>query len=531
MRTVVLPPKTPGGEKELINDARSVVIVGANGSGKTRLGAYIERAAGAMAHRVSAQRALMIPSFVQPQTHDQAESTLLYGNYQPSYNPEQQAAHKMGHRWQNEPFTFMLNDFQHVLALLFADEDKRNRDYTRAAREAPPTAQPPKCKLENLQEIWSAVMPQRSMVISDNRIDAKTPSGASYEARQMSDGERVALYLAGQALCAPKDAIVIIDEPEIHLHRAIQSLLWNEIEAKRPDCTFVYITHDLDFVATRYGARRIWLKDFDGTDWVWEDVDPHPSLPDALVLQVLGTRRAVWFVEGEDTSYDARIYAALYPRELVVPCGSCEKVIDATRAMRANPSLHHLHIRGLVDRDRRPDAEIEALKSAGVQVIDVSEVESLLCLSEVLEVVASQLKCSDVEKAKGDAERAVFTELSKLIDQQALSRALAEIQFRLNGFGPKIGDSDATKLEKELADYVKGISVAATVAECRRLFEQILEEKDYTKALRFFNCKGLVAFIANSFDVKKERYIEMVLACIKEEPSGLVANAMRSKVE
>ena len=531
MPIVELPPKKTGGEKVQISDARSIVIVGANGTGKTRMGAYVEKAAGAMAHRVSAQRALVIPQFVQPQTHDQAQSTLLYGNYQPSYNRDTYVANRLGNRWQGEPYTFMLNDFQQVLALLFADEDKRNRDYTRPARETLPDAHPPKCKLEKLQEIWSAVMPQRSMVIGDNRIEAKSANGGLYEARHMSDGERVALYLAGQALCAPESAVVIIDEPELHIHRAVQALLWNEIESKRPDCTFVYITHDLDFAASRFGARRIWLKDYDGADWEWEEIDLHSSLPDALVFQVLGARRAVWLVEGEDSSYDARIYSALFPRELIVSCGPCDKVIEATKALRANASLHRLQIRGLVDRDRRPDAEIEALKNAGVNVVDVAEVENLLCLPEALEAAAIQLKCPDVDKAKTTAQSAVLAELAKLIDQQALSRALAEIQFRLNGFGPKIGDADATKLEKELAVYVEGIKVTATVEECRKHFVRIVEEKDYGNALRFFNCKGIVAFVARSLGVEKETYADIVLGCLKDEPNGALGMAMRRKIE
>ena len=37
----------------------------------------------------------------------------------------------------------------------------------------------------------------------------------------MSGGERSVLYLVAQVLCVPKAKILIIDEPEIHLHRSI----------------------------------------------------------------------------------------------------------------------------------------------------------------------------------------------------------------------------------------------------------------------------------------------------------------------
>jgi Protein of unknown function (DUF4435)/AAA domain, putative AbiEii toxin, Type IV TA system len=374
-------------------------------------------------------------------------------------------------------------------------------------------------------------MPQRALTIFDGRIEANTNNGSKYEARHMSDGERVSVYLIGQALCAPKDSIIIIDEPEIHVHRAIQGLLWDKIEASRPDCTFVYITHDVEFAATRVEARKIWLKDYDGNNWVWEEVPPGPVLPDALLFQVLGSRRPLLFVEGDETSYDVAIYTALYPRELVVPRQSCEKVVEATKSMSGLSGLHNLSVRGLVDRDRRGDDEITALRGAGVLVADVAEVENLLCLPEVLEAVAKHLNCPDVSAATAAAEDNVLAELAKAIDQQAISHALAQIQFRLNGFGPKIGKLDGAKLEADLQRYVSGIDVGATVARCRKMFEDVISGRNYRSALRFYYCKGILAFVANSFGIDKAVYSQIVMGRIKTDPDSLIAKAMRKAIE
>lgn len=425
----------------------------------------------------------------------------------------------------------MLSDFEHVLSLLFADEAKRNRDYTRAALEAVPMERSPRCKLDILAEIWSAVMPQRTLAILDDKIEATVNNGGTYAARDMSDGERVALYLMGQALCAPQAAVVIIDEPEIHLHRAVQALLWDEIEASRPDCAFVYITHDLDFAATRTAAPKIWLRGYDGNFWKWQEVVSSPALPDALLFQVLGNRRPLLFVEGDETSYDSAVYRALFPRELVLPRQSCEKVVEATKSMNGLSGLHNLRVRGLVDRDRRGDEEVTALRSAGVLVADVAEVENLLCLPEVLEAVARQLSCPDVPVARAKAEERVLGELAKAIDQQALSRALAEIQFRLNGFGPRVGKSDATKLESDLRDYINEIDVGTIVARCRKLLEDVVSAKDYRSALRFYNCKGIVNFVASSFPIAMGLYSQIVMGILKAEPDGLVAKAMREAID
>lgn len=530
MPTVDMPPKQPGGAAQQFVDANSVVIVGANGSGKTRLGAYIEEKAGTKALRVGAQRALTIPSFIQPRVYEQAEYTFRFGYYEPTHNLKQHQAHMIPNRWGNEPYTNMLNDFDKLLVLLFAESAKRDHEYTHSARNSVPIERPPDCKLDTLSELWSQVMPQRSLAVLADKIETKL-GGNSYEARHMSDGERVCLYLIGQALCAPQASVVIIDEPEIHLHRAIQGVLWDHVEAARSDCTFVYITHDLDFAATRIGARRVWLKEFDGRDWTWEEVPTGLGLPDALMMQILGCRRPILFVEGDDASHDATIYRLLYPGELVVPCNSCEKVIDATKTLTALPELHQFSVRGLVDRDRRGDEEIQALKKAGVAVADVAEVENLLCLPEVLEAVARHVGSTDCAASKSAAEASVFAELSKAIGQQAISRALAEIQFQLSGFGPRIRELDDAKLQVELEAHVKTIEVSATAARCKQLFADLMASNDYRGALRYFNCKGIVSFVAKSFGIGREPYVNIVISFLRDQPNGVVAVAMRRAIE
>jgi hypothetical protein len=506
-----------------LDNERSLVIVGANGSGKTRLGAFIEQHVDVGAHRISAQRSLSVPVSITPRAYEQAESTLLFGTWQASWTRDQTRSQKNGHRWGNEPHVHMLNDYEHLLALLFADETRRNLEYTRAAQISVPTARPPACKLDRLKEVWSTVMPHRDLRISDDRVHAAVGTGQAYEARHMSDGERVTIYLIGQSLCAPDNAVIIIDEPELHLHRAIQGRLWDQIERSRPDCTFVYITHDLDFAATRVTARHLWVQEYDGASWIWDEIGS-AGTPDALTLQVLGSRRPVLFVEGDSGSLDVALYSALFPKEHVVPRQSCDKVVEATKAMAALQGLHHVSVRGVVDRDRREQDEVKALADAGVVVADVAEVENLFCLPGAIRAVASQLK---QEAAAVDAaQQKVLEDLRNGLDRQVISRALARVQFRLAGFGPKAGKMDAASLDAELAEHVKQIDVGAAVAESRALFETVLAKGDYRGALRIFNSKGVLPIVAQSLGTTRAAYVGIVLALLKESPDGPLATEM-----
>lgn len=66
-----------------------------------------------------------------------------------------------------------------------------------------------------------------------------------YPLSKMSDGEKSALIICCQVLCADHNALIVLDEPERHLHKKIVShLLSNLIESRR-DCAFVISTHEL----------------------------------------------------------------------------------------------------------------------------------------------------------------------------------------------------------------------------------------------------------------------------------------------
>lgn len=79
----------------------------------------------------------------------------------------------------------------------------------------------------------------------------------NYKGIEMSDGERVALYLIAQCLAVPSNKTIIIDEPEVHLHRSIMNRLWKAIERVREDCFFIYITHDTHFAASHEHAKIV----------------------------------------------------------------------------------------------------------------------------------------------------------------------------------------------------------------------------------------------------------------------------------
>ncbi|EJJ4544266.1 DUF4435 domain-containing protein, partial [Campylobacter coli] len=171
--------------------------------------------------------------------------------------------------------------------------------------------------------------------------------------------------------------IIIIDEPELHLHPSLTNRLWDILEKHRQDCLFIYITHDLNFASSRTNSDKFWIKSYNGEKWEFEQISTNEIMPQELFLKLLGTRRNVLFIEGKNNSLDFKIYSVLYPQYQIITCGSCEKVIQYTKAFNDQSALHGFKAYGIIDRDYRSQNEINALMNKDINVLKVAEVENL----------------------------------------------------------------------------------------------------------------------------------------------------------
>jgi predicted ATP-dependent endonuclease of OLD family len=154
-------PKQDGTDGvESITLDRNLVIIGANGSGKSRLGIILEQNI-IKSHRISAQRALTIPDFAQVLNLEQAENSLYYGQANLSNTGQ-----KWGHRWQGEPAIALLNDYNHLLSTLFARRTKRDRIFIDSYNQAAPS-QVPESEIEVITHVWKEIMPHRQISFAD----------------------------------------------------------------------------------------------------------------------------------------------------------------------------------------------------------------------------------------------------------------------------------------------------------------------------------------------------------------------------
>jgi len=518
MKELILPKEN---NNESIETTQSILFVGANGSGKTRLGTWIEMNSPQkqLVHRISAQKSLSLPDSTTPQSIEQAEKDLLFGNPDWTYRNK-------AFKWNNKPATAFLNDYQKLMVYLFSDETEENAKFKRACKESEERVTPPVTKIDRVKELWETILPHRELVIGGLRIQTRVRGQEDkiYNSSEMSDGERVIFYLIGQCLAAPKNGIIVIDEPELHLHKSVQAPLWDAVEKLRDDCLFVYLTHDVDFAAAKETAKRVWLKSFDGQKWEWDQIEDDENLPDDLLIEVLGSRKPVVFVEGENGSFDISLYRELLSDFLVIPRGSCTQVIQSVKALKANPQIHHLDVYGLIDRDRRVQAEITKLEQNSIYVLNVAEVENLFCAREVLAIVSNRLARDPVSDFDA-VSIAVFDRLQGELDHQVSLRVSSEVKFQLNMFDAS--QTGAHNINNALQTLAASIDVNQIYADTNILYSNVLHTKDYEQLLALYNRKSLSSQVSNSLGLANGSLPETIVRLVRGDSKEEIKNALK----
>jgi energy-coupling factor transporter ATP-binding protein EcfA2 len=493
-----------------------VVIIGANGSGKSRMGVWIDQANSAdiSIYRISANRALQIPNNVPMKNLSTAKDEFLFGREKKAGNDD---AIKFDAKYGGQPAIHLQNDYQIVLSMLFAKVAKRNEDYVNSSKENTTNVKLPipNSVIEDLSEIWNYLLPHRTILLEDYKV--MVSNGNSYHGKEMSDGERVILYLIASCLCVRQNSLIIVDEPELHIHKVLMSKLWTQIEEKRPDCQFIYITHDLDFAVSRTNAKKIWVKEHNGqSQWIWEEVPEKEEIPEELMLQIVGSRKPILFVEGKKgNSLDLPIYEAVYPEFTIIPRGNCSKVIEGAKAMQDNENLHTNKVYGLIDRDYRPDNELQELLNNGVFHIDLGEVENLLCIPNIIKVVAEHLGYENPVSIVESCTDKIFELFAQNKEEQIYKRTVYIIRNNLKKLKEK--GKNLSDLMNDYETLTSNIDLKQEYKKNEELYNKILNSKDLIFLLRYYTNKGLASNLNSIIADYKSTVMRLLLRTDKKE--------------
>jgi len=355
--------------------------------------------------------------------------------------------------------------------------------------------------------------------------------GTEYDAIELSDGERVILYLIGQCLLMPRAGVLIIDEPELHINRAIMAKLWDALESARPDCAFIYITHDLEFAASRSGAQKFALRDYFGAPSQHWDIEPLPAdeaFPEEVVCRIVGSRQPVLFVEGENGSFDSSLYRRIYSSHNVIAVGGCEAVIGGVAAFKANTGLHRVACCGIVDADDRSEEDIANLRKMGVLVTPVSEVENLFLLPDVFSALGQTLG-HDASAADGLANQ-LSGKIAAIAVADEASFALRYVKRRIDRSLKKLGlkAKDLTSLSSEVSGVLNSIDPTETYNAISARLRTLITDKNIAGLLAIYDNKGMLNEAAKLLSMSRKGLEEHIGRMLRAPQGQAFLEALKS---
>ena len=507
-------PKKANVDAPIVLDTRILVVIGTNGAGKSSFGRDLLERYAPRAKKISGIHALFIGG-------DEADV------------PESNEFALLQSMIQERLFVPRISEYEKLILQLRSEEFEAAVDFKEACKRDK-DAQPPVTKIDTIQTIWEKMFPHNRLIRKSGFIELVSTGrdSSSYTAGRMSDSEKLVFYLIGAVLCASPGALLVVEEPGTLLHDSIKTQLWDEIEAIRPDCTFVYLTHDIDFAASRVESTCIWVRSFDAEhmSWDYEFIRNDDTFPEGMYLDILGSRKPVLFIEGASTgSIDVKLYPYIFPEYIVKPLGGCNKVIEATRAFADLKEIHHLESRGIVDRDRRTEREVEYLRSRHIYVPEVAEVENLLMLEGVIRAVARRMKRNE-NKVFEIVKNNVIQLFAQEIESQALLHTRHRIRRNLE-YQIDRRFNDINAFEEHIDHLTDDTDVRGLYNSICSQFRSFVKNRDYRSILKVYNQKSMLtnSNVCNLCGLaNKDKYLRVILTILRDDRPE--ADSIRSAI-
>lgn len=243
---------------------------------------------------------------------------------------------------------------------------------------------------DRVEQVWNLILPEIKFILEpDNRVVEVEKNGSRYSINGLSDGERCILFYIGNVFLAPENSYIVIDEPETFLNAAVYNELWDLLISERPDCQFIFASHNMDFVQSRTNATYLWCKKFEiPYNLDYQLLEDSQEMPLSLLTEVSGTKKPILFCEGTKTSIDYQIYSKLFSDFCFVkPVQGHKQVIQYTKSYNNLQHLHGNTAYGIIDNDWMDRSSIQVYREQDIFVLPFNEIEMILVDESVVKSV------------------------------------------------------------------------------------------------------------------------------------------------
>ena len=481
----------------------TTVIIGANGAGKSSLINELRKNSIDEMYVLPAQKILyfVFNTFGRDSINkDQYISNLK--NVETKYETIQIQTHKI-----EDDFS---GAFTKLITLWVKDYAKVLTDNSRGVEGVPVAL------LERVEQIWNQIFPEITFYPEPNdRVLEVIRNGNKYSINGLSDGERCVLFYIGNVLLAPENSYIVVDEPETFLNAAVYNELWDLLISERPDCQFIFASHNMDFVQSRTNATYIWCKNFEAPyDLDYQVLEESQEIPLPLLNEISGAKKPILFCEGTKNSLDYQIYSKLFSEFCFVkPVQGHKQVIQYTKAYNKLQETYGNKAYGIIDYDWMDEARIESYKKKNIFVLPFNEIEMLLVDEEMVNSVLSddeEDKKQKINKLRDTVIGLCTTNKDKII-RIALKKKLDEFME-----GHLIETREPT--EDEARTFLENLSekfdITVTLENITKIVEDSIASSDFSKILKICNLKN---------EIIDSKEIKEIVSNLKEKALSSIA--------
>ena len=485
----------------------TTIIIGANGAGKTSLINELRK----NNSKINSNAMYVLPAqkLLCFATHIQDRNVVDEDSYITEFN-NINLKYETIDLYLNQIDANFSNTFTKLITLLVKDIIAVATDNFRGKNESSLSL------WQKLEKIWNKIKPEIKFDIdTKNTVVKVEKNGSKYSINGLSDGERCILFYIGNVLLAPENSYIIVDEPETFLNAAVYNELWDLLISERPDCQFIFASHNMDFVQSRTNATYIWCKNFEAPyDLDYQVLEESQEIPLPLLTEVSGAKKPILFCEGTKNSLDYQIYSKLFSEFCFVkPVQGHKQVIQYTKAYNKLEETYGNKAYGIIDYDWMDEARIESYKKKNIFVLPFNEIEMLLVDEEMVNSVLSddeEDKKQKINKLRDTVIGLCTTNKDKII-RIALKKKLDEFME-----GHLIETREPT--EDEARTFLENLSekfdITVTLENITKIVEDSIASSDFSKILKICNLKNE---IIDSKEIKK------IVSNLKEKALSSIA--------
>lgn len=333
---------------------------------------------------------------------------------------------------------------------------------------------------DKYKKIFGEALPGKELMDIDPRSPRefryRDRSGQELGFQTLSSGEKeIIKVLFDVARKDIRHSIVIVDEPELHLHPTLTFQLIESLKNLGNHTNqYIFLTHSSDLITTYFSSGDVYFIDpvNDGRNQAHRLLDlatqHHELVP--LIGQNIGlfaVGKKIVFVEGEDSSVDRLTYQKVAQRvnnEIrIIPVGSVLNIMALRNIEeQIRNSIFGIDLYMIRDRDGLTDDQVSNLeKNSRIRCLKRRHIENYFLDPEILFVVAKRLY---ITAKRPEMTRAHIEKRLNQIAEESIGFNLYKSfneTLSMNYFlkGPRMGDVSkrtVDEIKRDLSDRVKG---------------------------------------------------------------------------